>query len=88
MKLFKKGMYFIKEQELLKKDWQKKIWIIGGNTQENMLFGILIRMLHALQHGTGSLIPVNIKIIVIMNQNLEHVIVFIPEVKRIIHPSR
>ncbi len=45
-----------------------------------MLFGILIHMLHALQHGTVNLLLVNLNNIVIMNQNLEHVIVFI-EVK-------
>jgi hypothetical protein len=42
-----------------------------------MLFGILIHMLHALQHGTVNLNLVNLKNIVFMNQNLEHVIVFI-----------
>ena len=46
-----------------------------------MPFGILIHMLHALQHGTINLLLVNLKIIVIMNQKLEHVIVFIAEVK-------
>ncbi len=45
-----------------------------------MLFGILIHMLHALLHGTVNLLLVNLKNIVFMNQNLEHVIVFI-EVK-------
>jgi hypothetical protein len=45
-----------------------------------LLFGILIHMLRALQHGTVNLHLVNLKIIVIMNQNLIHVRVFI-EVK-------
>ena len=45
-----------------------------------MPFGILIHMLHALQHGTDNLKLVNLKNIVFMNPNLEHVIVFI-EVK-------
>ncbi len=45
-----------------------------------MPFGILIHMPRALQHGTINLLLVNLKIIVIMNQNLEHVKVFIPEV--------
>lgn len=43
-----------------------------------MPFGILIHMHHALQHGTINLLLVNLKIIVIMNPNLEHVKVFIP----------
>ncbi len=42
-----------------------------------MLSGTLIHMLHALQHGTVNLLPVNLKIIVIMNQQLEHAKVFI-----------
>lgn len=42
-----------------------------------MLFGILIHMLHALQHGTINLLRVNLNNIVIMNLNLEHVILFI-----------
>ncbi|CAH0295136.1 hypothetical protein SRABI133_04373 [Peribacillus simplex] len=42
-----------------------------------MPFGILTHMLHAHQHGTINLLLVNLKIIVIMNQNLEHVKVFI-----------
>jgi hypothetical protein len=46
-----------------------------------MLCGILIHMLHALQHGTVNLNLVNLKIIVIMNHNLEHVQVFIAELK-------
>lgn len=46
-----------------------------------MRFGILIHMLHALRHGTINLLRVNLKIIVIMNQNLEHVKVFIQEVR-------
>ncbi|CAH0271036.1 hypothetical protein SRABI134_03736 [Peribacillus sp. Bi134] len=45
-----------------------------------MPFGILIHMPRVLQHGTINLLLVNLKIIVIMNQNLEHVKVFIPEV--------
>lgn len=44
-----------------------------------MLFGISIHMHHALQHGTINPLLVNLKIIVIMNQNLEHVTVFIRE---------
>ena len=44
-----------------------------------MPFGTLIHMLHALQHGTVNLILVHLKIIVIMNQKLEHVIVFIAD---------
>jgi len=46
-----------------------------------MHFGILIHMLHALQHGTVNPNLANLKTIVIMNQKLEHVIVFIREVK-------
>ena len=46
-----------------------------------MHYGILIqRRLGVLQHGTINLFLVNLKNIVFMNQNLEHVIVFI-EVK-------
>lgn len=45
-----------------------------------MPFGILIHMPHARQHGTINLLLVNLKIIVTMNQNLEHVQVFIQEV--------
>ena len=44
-----------------------------------MPFGILIHMLHALQHGTTNLLLVNLKNIVFMNQKLEHVIVFIAD---------
>lgn len=50
-----------------------------------MRFGILIHMLHALRHGTINLLRVNLKIIVIMNQNLEHVKVFIQEVRLLFH---
>jgi len=46
-----------------------------------MPFGTLIHMLHALQHGTVNPMLVHLKIIVIMNQKPEHVIVFISEVK-------
>lgn len=50
-----------------------------------MRFGILIHMHHAHRLGTINLLPVNLKIIVIMNQNLEHVKVFIQEVRPLIH---
>lgn len=50
-----------------------------------MRFGILIHTLHAHRLGTINLLPVNLKIIVIMNQNLEHVKVFIQEVRPLFH---
>ena len=46
-----------------------------------MPFGILIHMVHALQHGTVNLLLVNLKNIVFMNQQLEHVKVFIEDDK-------
>ena len=52
---------------------------IGESTQRNILFGTLIQLARVLQHGTTSLLLVNLKNIVFMNQNLEHVIVFIED---------
>lgn len=75
-----KGNVFYQRARTSEKRLAKKIWIIGENTQQNMLFGILILMVHALQHGMVNLILVNLKNIVFMNQNLEHVMMFI-EVK-------
>ncbi|CRH76657.1 Uncharacterised protein [Chlamydia trachomatis] len=45
-----------------------------------MLFGTLIHMVRVLQHGTTNLLLVNLNNIVIMNQNLERVKVFIARV--------
>lgn len=54
-----KGNVFYQRARTSEKRLAKKIWIIGENTQQNMLFGILILMVHALQHGMVNLILVN-----------------------------
>ena len=69
MKLFKKVIYFMKERDLLRKRLAKQTldyW--RDHPQGNMPFGILIRLVHALQHGMVNLLLVSLKNIVFMNQ--------------------
>jgi hypothetical protein len=61
-------MFFITEQEVWRRGWRSKLWIIGGNTLPSLLSGISTHMRHVRQHGMTSLFLDNINSTVIMNQ--------------------
>ena len=74
-------MYFIKERETAEKRLAKQNLDYWRQHPAKYALWYFNPYAPALQHGTINLLLVNIKIIVIMNQNLEHVQVFIEDDK-------